>query len=618
MAASSSHVDDEIVFAAVTNIPSVFRSRDLRNYFSQFLEAGGFHCFHFKHRPLQNLTENEVQIEAPKETNSVPCAAICGPPHGVTTHGRQGHDGNPVDRTRDQNMRTIAGACKKKKGKNPNAAKRNQHERSCCVIRLTKSNLEKFLQMYSKKNWVDRKGSLMAELCHISRITVLDDVTDKEEPQFTPQKDTFLKSKRKPERPTPITISTTMPKSILRQLPELNPPDIMPKGNVGTPTSVYSQLIKECQFPPWLIKHLGLVFPKSQSNRRYGNVGLDYSDTVVETLVSSQMKQKKKKKKKNKRKRKDRSSSPSETKRQKTRHESSYNNQSISPPKSDEDNDSGEEWERYEALHNDVTNQERTTERLFESEMEVTWDKGSSGLVFYTDAAFWDKQEGDFDEKTADDWDVDMSGYYDPAGGDKDARDFLQMREQQRRLDGIEIVSAFKPSWNATKRQMKLDRRRAKLKVAAEKRIAEDQARPIGAFEKHTKGFGRKMMEAQGWMEGEGLGKDGNKGISTALHNEGQNSFDKRGFGYYGKQLLPDQSSNMFQDNSFTRPKKGKRAVIISTIYDDPETTDPVERLLRSQGPHSLKYRNSVNFTKSTDTGLKRLQSLTPEEKSSL
>ena len=56
--------------------------------------------------------------------------------------------------------------------------------------------------------------------------------------------------------------------------------------------------------------------------------------------------------------------------------------------------DSGEEWDRHEALHNDVTNQERTTERLFEDDMEVTWDKGSSGLVFYTDAAFWDKQAG--------------------------------------------------------------------------------------------------------------------------------------------------------------------------------------------------------------------------------
>ena len=38
--------------------------------------------------------------------------------------------------------------------------------------------------------------------------------------------------------------------------------------------------------------------------------------------------------------------------------------------------------------------QERSKERLFEDELEVVWDKGSSGLVFYTDARYWDQQEG--------------------------------------------------------------------------------------------------------------------------------------------------------------------------------------------------------------------------------
>jgi len=39
---------------------------------------------------------------------------------------------------------------------------------------------------------------------------------------------------------------------------------------------------------------------------------------------------------------------------------------------------------------------------------------GGSGLVFYTDAQFWNDQKGDFDERTADDWDVNMEGYYVP------------------------------------------------------------------------------------------------------------------------------------------------------------------------------------------------------------
>jgi len=53
---------------------------------------------------------------------------------------------------------------------------------------------------------------------------------------------------------------------------------------------------------------------------------------------------------------------------------------------SDSDSDGCEDWERHEALHNDVTSQERTKERLFEEEIELKWEKGGSGLVFYTGA----------------------------------------------------------------------------------------------------------------------------------------------------------------------------------------------------------------------------------------
>lgn len=84
-----------------------------------------------------------------------------------------------------------------------------------------------------------------------------------------------------------------------------------------------------------------------------------------------------------------------------------------------------EEWDRCEALHEDVDKQvtlgpsvwwslqwtiltaaihtspsrlcktkERTEERLQEEELEVVWEKGGSGLVFYTDASYWDHQDG--------------------------------------------------------------------------------------------------------------------------------------------------------------------------------------------------------------------------------
>ena len=68
----------------------------------------------------------------------------------------------------------------------------------------------------------------------------------------------------------------------------------------------------------------------------------------------------------------------------------------------DDDDDTCEEWERHEALHDDVTRQERNDKWLFESEMKVTWDKGSSGLVFYTDAAYWKELEGGKCEESCD------------------------------------------------------------------------------------------------------------------------------------------------------------------------------------------------------------------------
>jgi hypothetical protein len=114
----------------------------------------------------------------------------------------------------------------------------------------------------------------------------------------------------------------------------------------------------------------------------------------------------------------------------------------------DDDNGGVEEWDRHNALHNDVQSnrshgdgqadsrffgyipeggdleqQGGVKETTFEDEVELVWEKGGSGINFYTDAAYWKAQEGDFDEKNTDDWDVDMSVHYDkdvgPRGHDK-------------------------------------------------------------------------------------------------------------------------------------------------------------------------------------------------------
>ena len=58
----------DVCYFAISNIPASFRSATLRNYFSQFIESGGFHCFHYRHRP-EVLREAE---EGPRRTADEP------------------------------------------------------------------------------------------------------------------------------------------------------------------------------------------------------------------------------------------------------------------------------------------------------------------------------------------------------------------------------------------------------------------------------------------------------------------------------------------------------------------------------------------------------------------
>lgn len=49
----------ELNCGVVRNIPGKFRSTDLRNFFSDFIERGKFKCFHYKHRPEVNKNESK-------------------------------------------------------------------------------------------------------------------------------------------------------------------------------------------------------------------------------------------------------------------------------------------------------------------------------------------------------------------------------------------------------------------------------------------------------------------------------------------------------------------------------------------------------------------------------
>ncbi|XP_062322539.1 G patch domain-containing protein 3 [Osmerus eperlanus] len=495
------------VYVVVSNIPAAFRSADLRNYFSQFIEGGGFLCFHYRHRP-EVLKGSE--IEGPQVDQ---------------TRQSQPEEPDQTDKAHSNSLETAESGSSSK-GKT-----------CCCVVSVHLKEADRFVKLYASNQWIDSKGSWLARRCVIKRVKVSNSTDDDGFPYRT-----------KSEQRRRVALTERFTEADLKALPELNPPSLMPSGNVGTTIKVFLQLIQSCRLPPRLIRKLGLTFPKTSCNRRYGNVPFQYHDTrimpVTEESVFTADGQE--------------ISGPGAV----APPPSDAQGGSADPPPStqqtpdpeeedvqsdpDDDEDRCEEWERHEALHEDVTSQERCKERLYEEEIELKWEKGGSGLVFYTDAQYWQEEEGDFDEQTADDWDVDMSVYYDKDGGDMDSRDYVRMRYEKRMREGLEDRSG--------------------------------RDRPIGSFEKFTKGFGRRVMEQQGWKDGEGLGNS-QAGIPDALENEGQHPRCKRGFGYHGEKL-----------NSYF-VKKARTDFHITTKYDEPKDIDQGDSLLRRQPTTSMKYR---------------------------
>ncbi|XP_025899200.1 G patch domain-containing protein 3 [Nothoprocta perdicaria] len=458
-------------YCLVSGIPAALRSAQLRHYFSQFIEAGGFLCFHYRHRPER-------------------AAAAAAP-----------------------------GTCS-------------------CLVAVRPGHARRLVRMYSGRRWLGPGAARLPGRCRVRRVRL--------GPGAGPE--TF------PYEGDKAAVSDSGAEVDLKRLPELNPPAFMPHGNVGTPLKVFLELIRACRLPPRIIKKLQLDFPKTGSSRRYGNVPFEYQDTEtvtgegVYTAAGDEIPED------------EEPVGRAETSDPVTAEEGGegQEEEEAEESHSDDDNDTCEEWERHEALHEDVTKQERTEERLFEEEIELKWEKGGSGLVFYTDAQYWQKEDGDFDEQTADDWDVDMSIYYDKDGGDKDARDSVRMWLEQRLRDGLEDGSV--------------------------------SGQHIGTFEKYTKGIGRKVLEQQGWVEGLGLGSS-NSGMAEALDNEGQNPRCKRGLGYHGEKLP-----------TFSKAKKPRPngPILISTIYDDPEPVDSGDLLLRRQPPTAMKYRQDMPFVRAS------------------
>lgn len=259
----------------------------------------------------------------------------------------------------------------------------------CCIVKCSsEGKREETIKKYHLQNWVDTNDNLFSACCIVGAVIVEEGISTE------PLSSMCLDSTK---------VEIKLPLKKIKEMIELKPPLLMPKGNIGTSTKHFLTLINACRLPSSLIGKLGLNFPKTRS-RKYGQVPFNYGNIEGETRSFIRL---------------PRSLDEAANKLKNSSYPTSTNERDKKKEECKEDDDEEQEWDRHEALHDDVTEQERNKERLYEEEMEVVWEKGGPGIVWYTDAQRWKEAEGDFDEQTTDDWDVDYSVYFEENGGDK-------------------------------------------------------------------------------------------------------------------------------------------------------------------------------------------------------
>ena len=110
--------NDKLFYVMISNIPKSYHSSDLRNYFSQFIEAGKFDCFHFRHRPeiRKKLNNNEINNSCINNDTS--------------------------------------------------------NTTSCCITKVKSEYVHEFISLYNRKHWIDRSEESLSTLCCISIIKI--------------------------------------------------------------------------------------------------------------------------------------------------------------------------------------------------------------------------------------------------------------------------------------------------------------------------------------------------------------------------------------------------------------------------------------------------------------
>ena len=246
-----------------------------------------------------------------------------------------------------------------------------------CICKVKSHKFDEIINLYDKKNWIDSKGNLMTSKCSIVKIKILNNV-------------------EKSSNNSDIENNQLTSLDVNNLLEFKKIPDWMPQGNVGTPTKIFIDYINQCIMPQSLISKLGLNIKayKKHKKKIYSNVQYNYTNGIDKKLENFEqnsnlfamtasghkidlniddekiIKQMNYSMKQNE----------IEANLNKNKDENENENDNTD----DDDDLEVEEWERHEALYDEVTKQDRTSPYFYENEIELKWEKGGSGLVYYT------------------------------------------------------------------------------------------------------------------------------------------------------------------------------------------------------------------------------------------
>eukprot|EP00029_Vermamoeba_vermiformis_P009038 TRINITY_DN4385_c0_g1_i1.p1 TRINITY_DN4385_c0_g1~~TRINITY_DN4385_c0_g1_i1.p1 ORF type:complete len:553 (-),score=97.62 TRINITY_DN4385_c0_g1_i1:132-1790(-) len=392
--------------------------------------------------------------------------------------------------------------------RSPETSENKTLETHKCLVQLkTLRDLNDFIARYNNKLWIDKNGQKLDSMCVIEKANAPLINIDKEIAQSEPEAEqasastkflsikerrALLDKKKKAATNNPINL-------------ELVAPAGLPQGNVGTSRREIKRAIDRCTLPTSVLKGLGIQ-QKALSDKLFGAVPLKYSElnsprerpTVDYVDQPPEYYQEINKGKKSR-------------KRRRGEIEDNYIER-------DSEDSSGEEWDRYQAIHEDDNDEGY----LYEEKVDKPWDKGGSGLVTYTDAVHWDSLKGDDDERDVDDWDMKLSAKKDR----QEHRSTTVLRRPRKQFkftprantnnipsyqstSGINVETTSVPSSNVG--TIETD---SSLVPQSDVPAARGD---IGAFEKHTKGTASKIMTKMGWRSGQGIGAKGREGISEPI-----------------------------------------------------------------------------------------------------